>query len=149
MPVLRISMILQIRRNRAHLTQRRLRLIHSGRLLSDGTFVYAWLSTLEERQARSLTDKSISFGSGSPTTASSTLNNTVWLHCSVGPVLTESEDDDAVPQGPEALHQLRGFDRLRTAGFSEEDIANMRRQFHLQHSGSYLDSALASESDCK
>ena len=25
---------------------------------------------------------------------------------------------------------LRGFDRLTAAGFSEEDIANVRRQFH-------------------
>jgi len=28
------------------------------------------------------------------------------------------------------LKPLRGFDRLTAAGFSEEDIANVRRQFH-------------------
>ncbi|KAI5980914.1 hypothetical protein EDD15DRAFT_2392354 [Pisolithus albus] len=40
------------------------------------------------------------------------------LHCSVGPVAQ--------------IQPLRGFDHLATAGFSDEDNANFRRQFHEQ-----------------
>lgn len=47
------------------------------------------------------------------------------------------------------LKPLRGFDRLAAAGFSEEDIANIRSQFHSQSSGNFLDEEFSSEQDCE
>jgi len=46
------------------------------------------------------------------------------------------------------IQPLRGFDRLATAGFSEEDIANFRRQFHSQSSSNYLDLAFENDEQC-
>jgi hypothetical protein len=53
-----------------------------------------------------------------------------WIHCSVGPEGEDLEDEEN-PQEPQ-IAPLRGFDRLASAGFSEEDIESMRRQFHAQ-----------------
>ena len=74
---------MQIRQARTDLRDRRLRLIHSGRLLTDGTFLYAWLLSLEERQRRATADSSI----GSDTA------NSTWIHCSVGPKLASGEEE--------------------------------------------------------
>lgn len=119
-----------IRQAREDLRDRRLRLIHSGRLLTDGTFLYAWLLSLEERQRRATSESSI----GSDTA------NSTWIHCSVGPKLAsgEEETDDGKAQVSQ-LQPVRGFDRLASVGFSEADIANFRRQFHSQSSANYLD----------
>jgi hypothetical protein len=52
-----IDLLVQIRKARPQLTDRRLRLIHSGRLLTDGTLLYSWITTLEERQRRATSDE--------------------------------------------------------------------------------------------
>jgi hypothetical protein len=157
----------KIREERPQLQRRRLRLIHAGRLLTDNTQLASWLSTLEERQQRAAAkdkddpDSSIALTAPGP-------SSVPWLlHCSVGPPLSEGEeDDDAQAQarqlpyifsfaddvgGPRrgcfSLHQeaqikpLRGFDRLASAGFSEEDILNIRRQFHSRSAADYLSTA--------
>ncbi|KAF9049916.1 DUF2407 ubiquitin-like domain-containing protein [Panaeolus papilionaceus] len=118
----------RIREARPELQTRRLRLIHSGRLLTDGTLLHAWLVSLEERQQRAKHDDTAS-------------NESIkWIHCSVGPVidLKEIEAEDQSPQ-PQ-IQPVRGFDRLASIGFSQEDIENFRRQFHSQSSANYLDS---------
>ncbi|KAF8893887.1 hypothetical protein BD779DRAFT_1753030 [Infundibulicybe gibba] len=97
------------------LKDRRLRLIHSGRLLTDGTFLYAWLTSLEERG----------------------VSSTTWMHCSVGPKM---EKDDELDDNRE-----QGIRPPASIGFSEIDIANFRRQFHSQSSSNYLDHARALE----
>lgn len=60
----------------------------------------------------------------------------VYVHCAIGPIMSSAEiergeDTDAEPPAPQrtAEPELRGFDRLRSTGFSEEDIANLRQQF--------------------
>ncbi|KIK23496.1 hypothetical protein PISMIDRAFT_100371 [Pisolithus microcarpus 441] len=124
---------------RPQLSDRRLRLIHAGRLLTDGIRLHPWLTALEEKQHR-VTSTSVE----SHLPAQSSV--ITWLHCSVGPVIergTESEENPQVAQ----IQPLRGFDRLATAGFSEEDIANFRRQFHGQSSANYLDLAMESDDD--
>ncbi|KAI6044920.1 DUF2407 C-terminal domain-containing protein [Pisolithus marmoratus] len=121
---------------RPQLCDRRLRLIHAGRLLTDGIRLHPWLTALEEKQHRVTSTTEESMQSSMIT----------WLHCSVGPVIergTESEEKPQVTQ----IQPLRGFDRLATAGFSEEDIANFRRQFHSQSSTNYLDVALENDDD--
>jgi hypothetical protein len=76
----------QIREARPQLKDRRVRLIHSGRLLTDGTFLYSWLTSLEERQKRAALEK----GNGGQQPASAI----TWLHCSVGPKIETSDQDD-------------------------------------------------------
>ena len=76
----------QIREVRPELQNRRLRLIHSGRLLSEGTLLYAWVLSLEERQKRANADEDIT-GHISKTTT------TTWIHCSVGQQLELGEGD--------------------------------------------------------
>lgn len=72
---------MQIREARPELDNRRLRLIQSGRLLTDGTFLYAWLVSLEEKQQRANID----------TTETSGKAATTWIHCSVGPKAERGE----------------------------------------------------------
>jgi hypothetical protein len=48
------------------------------------------------------------------------------------------------------LRPLRGFDRLAASGFTAEDIANIRRQFHSQQDTDYLDTEeFETEEACK
>ena len=75
----------QIREVRPELQNRRLRLIHSGRLLTEGTLLHAWVISLEERQKRANADEDIT-GHISKTT-------TTWIHCSVGQLLEPGEGD--------------------------------------------------------
>ncbi|KAN0074663.1 DUF2407 C-terminal domain containing protein [Tylopilus felleus] len=128
---------------RPQLKDRRLRLIHAGRLLTDGTLMHPWLSTLEDKQPCANT-------SSSTDTSPPSLQPHIitWLHCSVGPQIepgteTETEEKPQVAQ----LRPLRGFDRLVAAGFSEEDISNFRRQFHSQSSSNYLDIEIENDED--
>ncbi|KAG6837807.1 hypothetical protein H0H93_016175 [Arthromyces matolae] len=121
----------KIREQRPELKDRRLRLIHSGRLLTEGTFLYSWLASLEERQKRSTANDT----SYEPQLSTSPAT---WMHCSVGLRLEPGESEEGNLQTAQ-LQPVRGFDRLSSVGFSEEDIANFRRQFHSQSSSNYLD----------
>ncbi|KAG8214392.1 hypothetical protein J3R82DRAFT_9385 [Butyriboletus roseoflavus] len=125
---------------RPQLQVRRLRLIHAGRLLTDGTLLHSWLSTLEERQLRATAPPS------NDTSPSSQPHLITWLHCSVGPRLDPGTEIEEKPQEAQ-LRPLRGFDRLVAAGFSEEDISNFRRQFHSQSSSNYLDIEFENDED--
>ncbi|KDQ62820.1 hypothetical protein JAAARDRAFT_190093 [Jaapia argillacea MUCL 33604] len=143
-----------IRISRPELSTRRLRLIHSGRLLTDGTCLYGWLVSLEERQRRAVSqtgsevdglmqswaevDGEVKTGGGGVATL---------LHCSVGPELSEGEPDEGGDQQANQIKPLRGFDRLAAAGFSGEDIANIRRQFHDSSNEDYLESDYVDEED--
>ncbi|KAI0059584.1 hypothetical protein BV25DRAFT_1860190 [Artomyces pyxidatus] len=126
-----------IRKARPQLQNRRLKLIHSGRLLTDGTFLYSWLKSLEERQRRAHAKDSLSPEADeaeTPPTAAAP----PWLHCSVGPEFAEGEEEKEVRQQTAQLKPLRGFDRLAAAGFTESDISNFRRQFHSQSSDDFI-----------
>ncbi|OAX33364.1 hypothetical protein K503DRAFT_869599 [Rhizopogon vinicolor AM-OR11-026] len=123
--------------NLPELKDHRLRLIHSGRLLTDGTLLHEWLKTLEERQERATSRTQ---------EVSKEDQLMTWLHCSVGPKIEPGESEEEQPLVAQ-LQPLRGFDRLAAAGFSEEDIANFRRQFHSQSSSNYLDMEFESEED--
>jgi hypothetical protein len=122
----------RIREFRPEFQNRRLRLIHSGRLLSEGTLLYAWVISLEERQKRANADEDI--------TGYIPKTTTTWIHCSVGQPLEPGEADieDSNTQTSQ-IQPVRGFDRLASVGFSQEDIDNFRRQFHSQSSSNYLD----------
>ncbi|PPR02400.1 hypothetical protein CVT26_011368 [Gymnopilus dilepis] len=146
----------RIRELRPELHNRRLRLIHSGRLLTDGTFLYSWLTSLEERQQRAQSENpelNAGLGDVSPVKSSAaekpadSPSQTTWLHCSIGPVMSADEiEDDSKAQAAQ-IQPLRGFDRLASIGFSPEDIENFRRQFHSQSSSNYLDVDFATEEE--
>ncbi|KAH9033327.1 hypothetical protein EDB84DRAFT_1588364 [Lactarius hengduanensis] len=131
---------LKIREARPQLQRRRLRLIHAGRLLTDSTQLASWLGTLEERQQRAAAkDKDGADSSIVPATPGPA---GPWLlQCSVGPQLSEGDDDDDAHAQEAQIKPPRGFDRLTSAGFSEEDILNIRRQFHSRSVADYLSTA--------
>jgi DUF2407 ubiquitin-like domain len=93
----------QIREVRPELQNRRLRLIHSGRLLSEGTLLYAWVISLEERQKRANPDEDI--------TGHISKTSTTWIHCSVGQPLEPGEGDTEDPNTQVNIN-------LRTISFS-------------------------------
>jgi hypothetical protein len=70
------------------LKDRRLRLIHSGRLLTDGTLLHEWLKTLEERQERATSRSQEVLKEDHLVT---------WLHCSVGPKIEPGESEEETP----------------------------------------------------
>ncbi|CUA77567.1 hypothetical protein RSOLAG22IIIB_02584 [Rhizoctonia solani] len=133
-----------IRSLRPLLERRRLRLIHAGRLLTDGTRLVPWLEALEAHSRNSKANNASSRSPASSPTATnfSSRKSTssiqehdleptdVWIHCSIGPEGEDLDEDDK-PQEPQ-IAPLRGFDRLASAGFSAEDIESMRMQFHAQ-----------------
>ncbi|KAG9048953.1 hypothetical protein FS837_011596 [Tulasnella sp. UAMH 9824] len=123
----------KIRLMRPSLEKRRLRLIHSGRLLTDGTFLYGWIASLEEHQRRANVDTGTSRQSTDSSPSADTSGGhqraePIWLHCSIGPEIQEEQEEDAAQPDPQ-IAPLRGFDRLISAGFTEEDIATIRSQF--------------------
>ena len=84
-----------------------LRLIHSGRLLTDGILLLAWLRSLEERVRRQAAGvggdvesvlKEVGLTEDDSTTTNG--NDRVWLHCNVGgrmdekPVKPKEEGDE-------------------------------------------------------
>ncbi|KAF8895712.1 DUF2407 C-terminal domain-containing protein [Gymnopilus junonius] len=141
----------RIRERRPELHNRRLRLIHSGRLLTDGTFLYSWLTSLEERQRRATSenlelkaeDASLARGAAGKEADSTA----TWIHCSIGPVMSPDEIEDDSKAQTAQIQPLRGFDRLTSIGFSPEDIENFRRQFHNQSSSNYIDVDFATEEE--
>ncbi|EFI28165.1 hypothetical protein CC1G_14192 [Coprinopsis cinerea okayama7 len=128
-----------IRATRPELKDRKLRLIHLGRLLTDGTYLYSWLASLEERQRRAAEANNEDGLSWKP--------STIWIHCSIGPKLATPEDELREDTTSGQLQPVRGFDRLASVGFTEEDIANFRRQFHSQSSMNYLDMDFETEEE--
>lgn len=134
----------KIRDERADLSRRRLRIIHSGRILADSQKLSEYLSKYDERTTAS--DLQLQDAKGKEKEEAHDRQVT-WLHCSVGAELVDGEEEgDGTSQKPQ-IKPLRGFDRLAAAGFSEEDIANFRRTFHNQSTGDYLDSDLPEDDE--
>ena len=59
----------------------------------------------------------------------------LWIHCSMGDILTDAEfeEEEREKQTQSTLPLPVGFDRLRSAGFSDDDIASLRVQFQRFH----------------
>jgi hypothetical protein len=77
----------QIRRERPQLKTRRLRFIHSGRLLPDSTLLNAWLVALDGKLKQSSADDD-----------SPLISATTWMHCSVGREIEDGEDEEGNEQ---------------------------------------------------
>ncbi|KAF7362143.1 Ubiquitin-like domain-containing protein [Mycena venus] len=126
-----------IRRERSPLKTKRLRFIHSGRLLADTTLVHSWLVELDEKRKQT----SVEDDPAPPISA------TTWIHCSIGREIEDGEDEEGNEQQKAQLQPARGFDRLASVGFSEADIANFRQQFHSQSASNYLDTDFETEEE--
>ncbi|PIL22711.1 hypothetical protein GSI_15404 [Ganoderma sinense ZZ0214-1] len=147
-----------IRAARPQLKDRRLRLIHQGQLLADTAQLYSRIASAQGRRRKPAAGPSSSSSvTGTPDGYEELAGEgageekagaagTTWLHCSVGPQLKEGEVEDGKVQTAQ-LKPLRGFDRLAAAGFSEQDIANIRLQFHTHSAGDYLDQEFDDQED--
>ncbi|KAK7204334.1 DUF2407 C-terminal domain-containing protein [Myxozyma melibiosi] len=135
----------RIRTDRAADTsRRRLRLIYGGRALPDSDDLAKTIKPIAELQSgRSSAEYAAGAASGAGAQtddADDERLRTIWLLCSVGDVLTDEElaqeNDTGSQPLPSTLPAPVGFDRLRSAGFSDEDIAQLRAQFNRLHGGS-------------
>ncbi|KAF9897418.1 hypothetical protein BX616_005638, partial [Lobosporangium transversale] len=73
----------------------------------------------------SSSSSSSSGGSGSSSSAANRISSN-----GIREVQEEDDHDEVSPPSPVATPQPIGFDRLREAGFSEDEIRSIRRQFH-------------------
>ncbi|KAK9480260.1 DUF2407 C-terminal domain-containing protein [Lipomyces japonicus] len=125
----------QVRKLRpADTARRRLRLIYAGRVLPDADDLALIIDNLrQQHQQGGKINNNYNHGA----TASEPV--VLWLNCSVGDALSDVElaleFDTGVQPAPSTLPQPIGFDRLRSAGFSEQDIAQLRIQFNRLHGG--------------
>ncbi|KAI8368258.1 DUF2407 C-terminal domain-containing protein [Radiomyces spectabilis] len=104
----------KIRQSAPHTSNKKIRLIHNGRILEDA-------STLLDYGLGKIISNSSSKAKIPPPSP-------VYIHCSISDYIT-SERDNNRPQ----LTIPSGFDRLRESGFNEEEIQSIRTQFHRMH----------------
>ena len=86
MVLLSLLTLNQIRELRPDLEQRKLRIIHSGRILADSVNLHEYIQSHAERVAQKEGDTK---GKGKEKSTSF-----IWLHCSVGAELKPGEEDD-------------------------------------------------------
>ncbi|KAL1929191.1 hypothetical protein VTP01DRAFT_2250 [Rhizomucor pusillus] len=60
---------------------------------------------------------------------------TVYIHCALSDYVSSNNSNEYVK--PTRLTPFRGFDRLREAGFNEEEIRDIRMHFHQSRMNSY------------
>lgn len=114
------------------LSNRRLRLIHGGKVLSEKVNLGRDVVKVNPK------GKGTSGATTTTTSGTGSFPRRVYLHCSVGDILDAAElarenELDSVQPVRSTAPELRGFDRLRNAGFSEQDVAQLRRQFSSLH----------------
>ncbi len=119
----------KIRNQHPEIKERRLKLIHGGRIISEKTnFLRDVLRINKE-------------GASNGSEPEDNEPRKIYIHCLVGDNLTpeelikENELDATQPEKSTSEAPI-GFDRLRTAGFTEQEIADLRRQFSSLYGGS-------------
>ncbi|CCH44246.1 putative membrane protein [Wickerhamomyces ciferrii] len=114
-----------VRQQNPSLSNKRLRFIHSGKVLTDSTNFIDEFLQLQRFSKSSL---------GSESNEQHELDRVFIIHCLIGDTLSvdelkrESELDNQVQEQSTTPAPI-GFDRLANAGFSQEDIQNLRQQF--------------------
>ncbi|VEU21942.1 DEKNAAC102935 [Brettanomyces naardenensis] len=112
-----------IREEDPSLSQKRLKLIHNGRVLMNHTDF--------EKELRYYT----SSGDGEDDDNDSPIN--IYIHCLVGEDLSKEElaKEEELDTQPEksTTEAPKGFDRFLSQGFSQQDIQDLRRQFREIH----------------
>ena len=128
------------------LAQRRIRLIHAGKALADDGVLSVALrrpsSQLPSRVSTPLSTERQN-DKGKTPIRDVPFTSKVYIHCSIGDVVLSHADllaetelalnakppQDAVPSVEPAIPTPRGFDRLLNAGFTVQEVANLRLQF--------------------
>lgn len=110
-----------IRTKVSECSNRRLRLIYGGRVLNETT---DFKKEVFEPRLKQLNDEESSDGAIK-----------IFIHCLIGDILTSQQlaDEnklDSSVQTRSTAPEVVGFDRLLQQGFSNEDIRDLRRQFH-------------------
>lgn len=104
---------------------RRLRLILAGKVLGAHTPLKAVLSQHRRRPSIPPSVK------GKEKDAA---HDRLWIHCAMGEQLSDEEFEQEEREPTQSTLPLPvGFDRLRSAGFSDDDIASLRAQFQRFH----------------
>jgi DSC E3 ubiquitin ligase complex subunit 3, ubiquitin-like domain/DSC E3 ubiquitin ligase complex subunit 3, C-terminal domain len=103
---------------------RRLRLILAGRILHD----HVQLKTLRTQHFLHVPVPSVK-GKEKETLPR------LWIHCSMGELLSDEEfmEEDGEKQVQSTIPLPAGFDRLRSAGFTDDEIVSLREQFQRFH----------------
>lgn len=132
----------QIRAMHPELSKRRLKLLHNGRVLTSHTDFRKEISYLKksleegEQEEEGETGETVNGHSNIEPVR-------IYFHCIVGDELTSKElaDEEKMDQQPtkSTTEAPKGFDRLLSQGFSNDDIEDLRRQFFRLH-GSQLPS---------
>jgi DUF2407 ubiquitin-like domain/DUF2407 C-terminal domain len=108
---------------------RRIRLILAGKVLMDQSLL---------KVIRAQHSRRPSFAPAPPSVKGKEKEQIIhrlWIHCSLGEQVTdeEFESEERVNQTQSTLPLPVGFDRLRSAGFTDDDIASLRAQFQRFH----------------
>jgi len=109
---------------------RRLRLILGGKILNDRTPLKVLHHQHKRRPSQSPPVSPSIKGKEKEIVV-----DRIWIHCSMGEQLSdeEFEEEERENQTQSTLPIPVGFDRLRSAGFSDDDIASLRAQFQRFH----------------
>lgn len=130
---LNISWLRQsVRESNHDLSQRRIRFIHSGRVLNEQTnFITEYHNFLKFNLSSQAQAQASAAAEGNGRGAG---EQRFVIHCLIGDFITEEElqrenelDNKTITKSTNEAPV--GFDRLTSAGFSAEDIANLRGQF--------------------
>ncbi|CUM62887.1 uncharacterized protein PRCAT00000446001 [Priceomyces carsonii] len=100
---------------------KRLRLIYNGRILNENTDFKSEVFDPKTKQLNS---------------DNQTQEEKIYIHCLVGEELAKDQlakenQLDNKPQEVSTNPEVTGFDRLLQQGFSQDDVNDLRRQFHL------------------
>ncbi|KAG0680469.1 hypothetical protein C6P40_003666 [Pichia californica] len=130
----------QIRYMHPDLSNKRLKLLHNGRVLMSHTDFTKEISYLSKNLDE---DDNSNYNNHESTSLLITEPIKIYFHCIVGDKLSDKElqDEEKLDQQPtkSTTEAPKGFDRLLSQGFSASDIEDLRRQFFRLH-GSQLPS---------
>ncbi|KAJ1967340.1 hypothetical protein IWQ62_001928 [Dispira parvispora] len=121
----------KIAARRPAVRDKQLRLIFGGQLLNDDCTLLQY-SKLKQRIESQIVHRARPDSTSQLADTHDVDDSPIFVHCSASE-RTEVPTANPAPAGQSTTTEppLTGFDRLREAGFSEEDIANFRQQFHL------------------
>ena len=123
------------------LTTTNLKLICFGRVLSDNVLLKAYLRALIQHQSGAAAANDHSNADepyvSTPSSPGGSKATAFWLNCAVSERLSDESLSTAAAGSEEEIEDdgrlpppLTGFDRLREAGFSVEEIHTIRQDFH-------------------
>lgn len=122
------TVLVKIRQERPELQQKRLKLIHAGRLILD----HSVLGTLQKPSVISPTESRLSLSNWSKKEKTEPKPENeepvIWLHCSVGEIIENEQTQDGT-ETPTRVEVPNIYDRFTDAGLSQADVQTIRSLF--------------------